>query len=143
MLPEALSAGPYTADLEPAGALIPYEDFFFPYLPSLAAAAALTFYLGLKGFLNIPRRLIRAYSTRILKAIETQGYTFWIIDKVVESLLFILLLLPYFALMLALVSLDKVDNLAIGAALEGILLAFATIAVMSDRSLKSIRAKYT
>jgi len=143
IIPEMLLAGPYTADIEPAGAPVPYDDFFFPYLISLVAVAALTLYLGLKGCLNIPRRFIRLYYARVFKALETRGYTFWIIDKIVELLLWGLILLPILAYIMMLNDLGKIGNFAISGALEGFLLAFAFIVVISDATLEYIKENYT
>jgi len=142
IIPEMLLAGPYTADIEPAGAPVPYDEFFFPYLLSLVAAAILTLYLGLKGLLNIPRRLIRAYYSRVSKALDMRDYSFWIIDKIRTLLLLGLILLPIFAYVMMLNALGKIDSMAISGALEGFLLAFAFIVVISDEALEDLE-KYT
>jgi len=133
-----LLAGPYTADIEPYG-VVSTGDFFFPYLPSVVAAGVVTLYLGLKGWLNIPRSLARSCCARGFKALDSQGHTFWIIDKAVAFLLWVIALFPFILFPLAFVYIERINDIAISGALEGALLAFGIIAVISDKGLKEVQ----
>jgi len=133
-----LFAGPYTADIEPYG-LVNADDYFFPYLPSVIAAAVVTFYLGLKGFLNAPRNILRSWCIRGFRALDTQGHTFWLIDKAVAFILLVIALFPFLLFPLAMVFINDIKDIAISGALEGVLVSFGGITALSDKALENMR----